>query len=520
MSDRSVAVLLCADAFAGRTGLDLAGLTATVARTAPSLALQIVESLCERPNRLRAAAGATRIVLGVCRHDAAGDEIRRSATRAGLDPFAVEAVSLAFATSAGKTDARRGTAAAAAQLVASAARLTAWPASQPEHLRMRVRRGAVSRRGFLSLAPVVYEPVAHIDPDTCAGPDRCDLCIVSCFASAIDRRNGSAVVNHDACEGCGVCVSRCPLGAVSLPGSSLAQYEAQLQSLLSSPRAPRDGLGILFACRHAVAALDSLPDDPPVPPGWLPVTVPTLSMLTPGWILQSLSRGAGAVAVLGCEEEPQAGVVAERLDYCRRILEALGSAERVRLVGPGIEAIAAGLGHLPRAGLAGRRRGRFSLLEPAATAAALTRISRRAPGAGRLRHPASPLGIVRIDRGACSVCGSCSTVCPTGALSIRHAGDTVALALNPHACAGCERCVPACPERAVAVRAETDIGTLRRGPAEAASTTMVRCRRCGAPVAPEAMLVRVERLLGGEPGATSTTRLCGDCRSLASSAIR
>jgi MinD superfamily P-loop ATPase len=55
-------------------------------------------------------------------------------------------------------------------------------------------------------------PKAEIDPDLC---NKCDLCRQNCRFDAIDADNGY-MVDHFACEGCGVCEVICPSGAISL----------------------------------------------------------------------------------------------------------------------------------------------------------------------------------------------------------------------------------------------------------------------------------------------------------------
>ena len=49
----------------------------------------------------------------------------------------------------------------------------------------------------------------------------------------------------------------------------------------------------------------------------------------------------------------------------------------------------------------------------------------------------------------CTHCGSCTAVCPTGALSIERPQMTVKF--DQQKCIVCELCVPACPPRAMAV---------------------------------------------------------------------
>jgi ferredoxin len=57
---------------------------------------------------------------------------------------------------------------------------------------------------------------------------------------------------------------------------------------------------------------------------------------------------------------------------------------------------------------------------------------------------------VKRDDAACTHCGACTAVCPTGALSINRSEMTVSF--DQQKCSVCELCVPACPPRAMRAR--------------------------------------------------------------------
>ena len=54
---------------------------------------------------------------------------------------------------------------------------------------------------------------AVIDPETCLG---CGTCVERCQVQAISEDGGVSVVDHVRCIGCGLCVTGCPSGAASL----------------------------------------------------------------------------------------------------------------------------------------------------------------------------------------------------------------------------------------------------------------------------------------------------------------
>lgn len=516
----AAAMLVCSDALAPRTRLDASAVAELLLRREPPLTMQLVDDLCASPDRLRAgtAGGATRLVLGVCSRDVPAAEIQRWGTRAGLDPLAVEWVPLSFAAAVARTDPVCGQETAALQLAASAARLAAFPGSEPEHLRISFARGSVSRRAVLSLPPFVYEPVARVDQSACLGGERCGLCISACPHGSISVTDGGVDVDRGGCLACGLCVSRCPVGAITLPGSSLGQYEAQLRALLSQTGSLTGPVGILIGCRHAGGALDALPETISIAIDWIPVEVPSLGMVTPGWFLQALAAGAVAVAVLACPDDlEECGLVDERVDFCRKALHSLGHDDaRLRMLSGNQEEWGINLGDVPPGSLRPYVAvGGVCLREPRATAQALLSLRHAVPTPTPVRHGSSPLGVVRIDHGRCTVCGACAYACPTEALTIREHPNEVRLQLDPTACIACQHCVSACPEHAVTVRAETDLATLAAGTVVPKTSAVTKCRTCGRAVAPDTMVQRVRTLLADQPAdlldALGTS--CGDCRA-------
>jgi heterodisulfide reductase subunit A-like polyferredoxin len=57
---------------------------------------------------------------------------------------------------------------------------------------------------------------------------------------------------------------------------------------------------------------------------------------------------------------------------------------------------------------------------------------------------------VRRNEERCYQCGTCTAVCPTGALHIER--PDMAVAFEPARCSACELCCPACPAHAMEVR--------------------------------------------------------------------
>lgn len=510
-----IAVALCDGLAAPDGGSELAALCEALERALPGVSAAVVPDLCRDAARgpaLAVSAGAARLVLGACSDSVSPHDVQRRARRAGLDPFAVELVRLPEACVS-----KQSSDGVVLRLTAAVARVRAFAGTAPEQLRPRllVEETPVSRRSLLTLPPITYEPVPSVEHRRCIGPSRCGLCLQVCPFEALAAEEGRVVLDKQRCEGCGLCLTACPAGAVSLPGSALPQYEAQLAVILGS-----DEPAVLFCCRKAAAALGGTTG------GWLPVEVPCVGMVTPGWPLQALARGATTVGFASCGRDcpcAQEPVLEGRAAYIRDLLRMLGdeaASDRVQSVTVG-EAGVQPPPRLPPLRLPGTSAGALSLAEPAAAAEALLRFGEGNLGRrGRLpADTASPLGLVHVRADTCTACGACAAVCPTGALRLEAGAEAVVLSYDAAACIGCGRCVLTCPETAAhALRAEraTDLRALRRGRTPLKVAPLAPCRSCGRPIAPSAMLGRIRTLLADEEQADPLFSilggLCTACR--------
>lgn len=159
-------------------------------------------------------------------------------------------------------------------------------------------------------------------------------------------------------------------------------------------------------------------------------------------------------------------------------------------------------------------RDRPVLGEPAATAEALVRLSGPLSPGAHVPVGGGPLGRVRVETDRCTLCGLCASVCPTDALAYEQGPIVATLAYDPSRCVACQHCMAICPERVVTVETCTDLDGLREGARTLKADTLARCRRCGRPIAPDAMLRRIHGLLADAPEGllASLRELCVDCR--------
>ncbi len=273
-----------------------------------------------------------------------------------------------------------------------------------------------------------------------------------------------AVVDRAACLGsarCGLCAEACPDGAVdvrhavpvvdagacSACGRCVAECPAAALHLTGASPSQIDAQleRALAGVSTIVFACASV--KAVAAPGSAVVELPGLGMLSAGWVIRARRHGA-AVMLLGCE-----GACCEGADA------AMTLADRI---------LAEGVAITPTA----------------------------MPGV--LDHAAE----------RCTLCGTCATVCPAGALTISHGLEASTLVHDPAVCLGCPLCVRSCPEDALTVRRALEVTRLREGPIELMRAEAQRCGTCGAELLPLPTRRRVAELLGRADGPLD---LCARC---------
>jgi ferredoxin len=150
---------------------------------------------------------------------------------------------------------------------------------------------------------------------------------------------------------------------------------------------------------------------------------------------------------------------------------------------------------------------------------ALSELHRAAPEqVGVVALPkGAPFGAVEIDAGGCTLCLSCVSACPTGAL--RDDPDRPMLRFVEDACVQCGLCQATCPEHVITLKPQIDFDAARAPARILKEEEPFCCIRCGKPFGVKSTVDRVVAKLEGKHWMYSGSsrrldviKMCEDCR--------
>jgi ferredoxin len=351
----------------------------------------------------------------------------------------------------------------------------------------------------------------------------CRRCLDLCPTSAIAPAGDHVAIDEKICAGCGQCAAACPTGAAEY---GLPPAEALMRNLRTMLMVYRDTGGespvILFHDEdHGGALIDALArHGDGLPANVLPFAVNEVTQIGLEAIAAAFAYGSTAVRVI-LRDRPRHDLrgLHDTVVLGSTILAGLGFSgkplglietddpfalgEALREIEPGKTASPAAT-FLP----AGGKRDvlRFALRELHRVAPAPTDIIALPAGA--------PFGAVEIDVAGCTLCLSCVSACPTGALS--DDPDRPLLRFAESACVQCGLCKATCPEKVVRL--------VPRLAFDAATCVLKQeepypCIRCGKPFGVRSTIERVLAKLEGahwmyqqSSPRLELIKMCDDCR--------
>lgn len=354
----------------------------------------------------------------------------------------------------------------------------------------------------------------------------CHRCLDLCPTGAITPVGDHVAIDPAICAGCGQCAAACPTGAVSY---TVPPADTQLQRLRAMLLAYREAGGanavLLFHdSPHGTPLIDVLArHGDGLPATVLPFAVNELTQVGLEAIIGAFAYGASAVRFL-LRGKPRHDVtgLTQTIAMADAILGGLGFDGR-RLATIETDDPDALGAHLTDLGMlaaiampatfktVGKRRDllRFALGELHRLAPQPVDVIALPPGA--------PIGAITVDTNGCTLCLSCVSACPTGAL--RDDPERPVLKFIEDACVQCGLCQSTCPEKVISLKPQIDFRAARAPAAVIKEEEPALCVRCGTPFGVKSTIDRIAAKLEGRhwmyPAGDKrieALRMCADCR--------
>jgi len=307
----------------------------------------------------------------------------------------------------------------------------------------------------------------NFDATLCAhsrsGVTGCSRCLDLCPAGAIVPAGDSVAIDPNICAGCGQCAAACPTGAASYALPSADALMRKLRGMLMAYRKAGGEQAVVLVHDepHGVPLIDALARfGDGLPAHVLPFAVNEIAQVGLENVAAAFAYGASAMRFL-LRDKPRHDVSGLRrtMALADPILSGLGfGPNRVAAVETDDpDVLIAALRAIPLMPSAprpasfravGRKKDvlRFALAELHRAAAVSTDIIALPAGA--------PFGAVEIEAGGCTLCLSCVSACPTGAL--RDDPERPLLRFVEDACVQCGLCQATCPEKVITLKPQID----------------------------------------------------------------
>ena len=366
------------------------------------------------------------------------------------------------------------------------------------------------------------------DPDLCAHSrnslNGCSRCLDVCPAGAIISAGDTVEIDPAICGGCGYCGAVCPSGAAQTNLPAADSFGQQMTSLVehyleAGGKSPRL---LLADGGHGAGMIDMIARfGPGLPADLLPMTMHSAGRVGHDLLVTAIAQGYGQVIILANPNKPdETPQIARQIELARALMAGVGADDEARFVliddiDP--DMVAAQLRGTPPVGKV-----RPAPFSPLGSPRGITRLAMRGLAGTQKTAPTAiplpegaPYGRVEIDTESCTICLSCVSACPAGALQDNP--DAPQLLFREDACLQCGICVATCPEKVITLVPQFNLADSAMNAELVIEDTPFHCTGCGKPFGSSRSIERVIDKLSGHSMFSGERqidmlKMCEDCR--------
>jgi ferredoxin len=352
----------------------------------------------------------------------------------------------------------------------------------------------------------------------------CSRCLDVCPAGAIQSTGDHVSIDPGICGGCGLCGAVCPSGAAQTAYPSIDRQLGAIQNLLTYylEAGGKSARLLIHDNTYGTEMIEAIArHGRGLPAAVLPLTVHSVGRTGHDVMVAAVALGYEQVILLlnpekNAENEP---LKAEML-LAEAMLAGVGADanNRILLIDDADPDMVAEKLYSNSV----KSKSKPAPFSPIGAPRSMTRLAMR--GLAKVNKISekliklpqnAPYGRVDIDTENCTVCLSCVSACPAGALQDNP--DAPQLLFREDACLQCGICVATCPEKVISLVSQFNLGDDAMAAELVVEDTPFNCTSCGKPFGSSKSIEKVigklsEHSMFQGGSKTDMLRMCEDCR--------